>query len=102
MPDSPEDKAPQPCAGDIEARLASLQQRLDECQAFPCDYTFKFIVPAQSALAMQEFLAGFDVSTRQSSSGTYVSFTATLPMDTSSAIISVYRGALGIPGCIAL
>lgn len=86
----------------MENRFASLKARLDECETWPCDYVFKFIVPAAGVDPMTDLLAGFDFTVRQSSGGKYQSFTVTIHARASEDVISVYRAALQIPGCMAL
>lgn len=86
----------------MDARLETLKARLDECESWPCDYVFKFIVPAAGAEPMAALLAGFEFTVKQSSGGKYQSFTATIRARTSDEVISVYRAALQIPGCMAL
>lgn len=86
----------------MEKNLASLQARLDQCQSWPCTYTFKFIVPATSAGDMAALFSGFDFSARQSSGGKYLSYTVDMNVDCSERVISIYRAALGVAGCIAL
>jgi len=86
----------------MEKNLASLQARLEQCETWPCSYTFKFIIPATSAGDMAALLSGFPFSARQSSGGRYLSYTVEMRMESSDKVISVYRAALGVPGCIAL
>lgn len=81
---------------------AGLRSKLEECQTFPCTYTFKFIVPQHKVQDVEALLRGFDYSTRESSGGKYVSFTADLAVDDTEQIIGLYKAAGCIEGCIAL
>jgi putative lipoic acid-binding regulatory protein len=86
----------------MEQQLARLKARLDECETWPCAYVHKFIVPATSAGEMAALLAGFAFTARQSSGGKYLSYTVTIQSASSDDVITVYRAALDIPGCMAL
>jgi putative lipoic acid-binding regulatory protein len=75
---------------------------LDEQHAWPCDYTFKFIVPKDR---MQDVLALFPGETpvlRPSAKSTYVGVTFNVAMEHGDAVIAVYRRAVAIEGLISL
>jgi len=82
--------------------LAQLKERLDDQHSFPCQYTFKFIVPRDKVREVEILLKGFAFSTRESRNGKYVGFTAELDVESSEAVISIYRAAGCIKGLIAL
>jgi hypothetical protein len=88
---------------DMDAKsLQRFQYRLEECYEFPCSYCFKFIVPQAGADEVRELLKGFDYQERASKGGKYLSFTAELPMESSSMVIGLYEAAAKIDGLIAL
>jgi hypothetical protein len=70
--------------------------------SWPCEYTFKFIVAESKVTTMGLLLVGCEISTRMSSSGKYVSFTAKKVFNTPDEILAVYRGASKIEGVISL
>ncbi len=79
------------------------KQLLDKNHDWPCQYTFKFIVPeTQKHLVFNLFEAQDDISTRSSRNGRYVSVTAKCRMHSSEEVIAVYEAAYNIEGIIAL
>lgn len=82
--------------------FAKFEETLDRCESWPCDYCFKFIVPVAGLPEMLELFAGFSVTTRESSKGSFVSITATATMRTAAEVVAVYRQAASIPGVIPL
>ncbi|EPR37547.1 protein of unknown function DUF493 [Desulfovibrio sp. X2] len=79
-----------------------LQQTLEQCESWPCDYCFKFIVPTPHLPVLLELFQGFEVSTRESANGRYTSITANASMEEATAVVAVYRQAATIPGVISL
>lgn len=82
--------------------LVRFKEKLDEHHSFPCAYVFKFIVPKAKAAEVETLLKGFEFTTRESSTGKYISYTAELHMESSETVISIYRAAACIQGLIAL
>ncbi len=85
-----------------EESLRSLQVKLDEYHRWPCQFTFKFIVPREKAAELMDFFAERPFTTRASKNGKYVSFTAEIEMQSSEEVIIFYREAGKIEGIIAL
>ncbi len=81
---------------------AKFEETLSSCESWPCDYCFKFIVPAASVPERMERFVGFSVTTRESSKGSFVSVTATATMRTAAEVVAVYRQAATVPGVISL
>ena len=79
-----------------------LRTKLAESQSWPGDYTFKFIVPEEQLEPLKVVFEGREISTRPSKTGKYISLTSTVRMDSSTAVIDLYRETEGIPGLIAL
>ena len=79
-----------------------LRAKLTESQSWPGDYTFKFIVPEEQLGPLKVVFEGHEISTRPSKTGKYISLTSTVRMDSSTAVIDLYRKTEGIPGLIAL
>jgi putative lipoic acid-binding regulatory protein len=78
-------------------------QRLETAHEWPCTYTFKFIVPAQEAVLVQE-LFGPEASLRKvaSRTGKYISVTAETMMVSTEQVIDIYKQAASIQGIVML
>jgi len=78
-------------------------QRLETAHEWPCTYTFKFIVPSQEALLVQN-LFGPEASLRKvaSRTGKYISVTAEIMMVSPGQVIGIYKQAESIQGIIML
>ena len=86
-----------------EKAFTALKTKLDEVHVWPCLYVFKFIVKKEQTPEVEAlFKKGAPFERRDSKGGKYVGMTAQVLMDTSAEVISVYREAVKINGCIAL
>ena len=85
-----------------EDKYRTLRSKLDVFHAWPHAYVFKFIVPGEKRGEIEELFAGADYSTRESSSGKYVSLTCAREMASSDAVIEVYERVDRIAGSFAL
>ncbi len=78
-------------------------ERLDTAHNWPCEYTFKFIVPREEAGQVQDM---FDPETSlrkvASRTGKYISVTAERVMHSSEQVIDIYKKAATIQGVIML
>ncbi len=85
---------------------SNLKVKLEESLNFPSVYMFKFIVPGDlKKVAEVEALFNTktsQVSTKQSSTGKFISVTAKEVMNSSDEIIAKYRKAEHIEGLISL
>jgi hypothetical protein len=82
----------------------TLREKLEK-QTWPSVYMFKFIVPANNKnLAFIESLFGENskINIKQSSTGKYISLTATELMLSSNEVVDVYKKASVIKGIISL
>ncbi len=75
---------------------------LDDQTDFPTDYTFKFIVPLEHMPELQRLLDGYELQTRASRNGNYISTTLSPTMESSAEVIAVYERVSGVEGLIAL
>lgn len=75
---------------------------LDEQTEFPSAYTFKFIVPLEHMPELQQRLAGYELQTRASRNGNYISTTLSPTMESSADVLAVYEQVSGVEGLIAL
>ncbi|WP_027179529.1 DUF493 family protein [Maridesulfovibrio bastinii] len=82
--------------------LESFKQTLDENHDWPCEYTFKFIIPATSIDEIKSMLDGIEFSIRESKGGKYISITACINACGSDEIINIYSKASTIEGIISL
>lgn len=81
----------------------SFKLRLDQYYDWPCSYLFKFIAPQEKLDAVVELFAQeTEVRTRRSKKGNYVSVTAEVEMESSQAVVEVYRRAAEIGGVMPL
>jgi len=78
-------------------------QRLDTAHDWPCEYTFKFIVPHQEAIRVQEIF-GPEASVRKvaSRTGKYISVTSEVIMTSAEQVIAIYKQAETIEGIVML
>ena len=81
---------------------AGFKEKLDNEYDWPALYMFKFIVPRTSESGVKQLFPHTPLQSRKSRSGKYVSFTAKVVMDSSDAVIGVYKEAQKINGIIAL
>ncbi|GGH74234.1 MAG: DUF493 family protein [Bacteroidetes bacterium] len=91
---------------DLNKKLESLRQKLDEMETWPTLYMYKFIVPADNQKVAQ-VEALFDtkesqVTTRTSKNGNFVSITAVEMMISPESVIDRYKQAEGIEGLMSL
>ena len=78
-------------------------ERLNTAHNWPCDYTFKFIVPRQEKSRVQDlFTKDASLRTVASRTGKYISVTAELTMESSDQVIAMYKKAATIQGVIML
>lgn len=75
---------------------------LDEQHTWPCEYTFKFIVPIDKEPELEKVLEGHNISKKNSTKGNYLSVTSKKVMDSSSEVMDTYDNASQIKGVISL
>ena len=80
--------------GLVNDKYESLKTALEEHYDFPCSYTFKFVVPKERSEDVEKLIEGATISHRPSSNGKYVSVTLVAVMDSSEAVLDVYRASL--------
>lgn len=78
------------------------KELLDQEYTWPCDYTFKFIVPTGQEDKVEKLFPQNHVQQRQSAKGNYVSLTINYEASSSDLIIAIYEKASSIQGLIAL
>ena len=82
--------------------LDRLQEVLDGAITWPSEYTFKFIVPRAAASHLVALLGELRFTERSSRTGKYIAVTVEARMDSSAAVIELYRRAAAVKGLIAL
>lgn len=80
----------------------AFREKLDLEHKWPGLYLFKFIVPKEKEEEIYNILPEKHWSKRHSKSGTYISFTAKVTMQSSDDVIEIYKQAHTIKGLIAL
>lgn len=91
---------------DIEAFYKKLKKSLKKDTTWPAKYLYKFIVPA-SLEKIAEIEAIFsstnaEISTRDSSKGTYTSLSITVILKSPDAVIEKYKKVSKVEGVISL
>lgn len=82
---------------------STFQALLDQQHQWPCVYTFKFIVPRDSAnQLLTVFASSPGLSVRESKKGSYLSITAELIMPSSESVMAVYEAVAEIKGIVCL
>ena len=81
--------------------LDRLGEVLSSSVSWPAVYTFKFIVPRGSANRLVALLDGLPFTERSSRRGRYIGITVTARMDSSDAVLAVYRRAAAVEGLLA-
>jgi putative lipoic acid-binding regulatory protein len=82
--------------------LEKFAQLLDETYQWPADYIFKFIVPRAQTTLASNVLVGGKLTTKESRSGKYVSFTAHIECNSADEVIEIYKKMAIIPGVVSL
>lgn len=80
----------------------TFKQLLDAQNEWPTEFVFKFIIPKDQLSALEKVLEGFQVKTRASRNGNYLAVTSTPIMESSEAVIRIYRAAAEIDGIVSL
>lgn len=80
----------------------SFRQKLDEHYAWPALYVYKFIVPTGKEDLVKELFPYHPVTEKLSKQGNYTSLTIQMMMQSSDAVIDMYRKVSGIEGIVAL
>ena len=91
---------------DTEAFYKKLKKSLKKDTAWPAKYLYKFIVPT-SKEKIAEIKTIFsstnaEISTRDSSKGTYTSLSITVTMKSPDAVIEKYKKVSKVEGVISL
>jgi putative lipoic acid-binding regulatory protein len=80
----------------------SFRQKLDEHYAWPALYVYKFIVPTGKEDLIKEIFPFHPVTEKLSKQGNYTSVTIQMMMQSSDAVIDIYRKAAAVEGIVAL
>ncbi|TIH12177.1 DUF493 domain-containing protein [Marinifilum sp. JC120] len=86
----------------MEKSIEQFKATLDEHHTWPCDYTFKFIVPSKSLDELKSMIDGFPYTERDSKTGKYTSVTVCIHANSSDVILNIYEKAATIEGLISL
>ena len=77
-------------------------EKLENNHDFPGKYIFKFIVKPEHRERVEALVEEAEIKLKRSSGNKYVSVTIHAYMETSSAVVDVYKEAKKIEGVIAL
>ncbi len=84
------------------SQFEQFKDLLSREHSWPDQYTFKFIIKKTEFELARSLFAEEELSIRESESGKYVSLTLVKVMQSSEAVMAVYKKASVIPGLIAL
>jgi hypothetical protein len=82
--------------------LDRLEEVLDSSMTWPGEYTFKFIVPRAETSHLVALLGDLPFTERRSRTGKYIAVTVEARMESSAAVIALYRRTASVRGLIAL
>ena len=82
--------------------IESFRQKLDEHYAWPALYTYKFIVPKGKEQEVKDLFPFHPSTERNSKQGNYTSITVQAMMQSSDAVVDIYKKAAVIEGIVAL
>jgi putative lipoic acid-binding regulatory protein len=82
--------------------FVSFREKLEQHHAWPSLYIFKFIVPAGQQDQVKNLFPQHTATEKLSNKGNYVSVTIQAMMQSSDAVIEMYKRAALIEGIVAL
>jgi putative lipoic acid-binding regulatory protein len=85
-----------------ETWVESFREKLEEHYAWPALYMYKFIVPTGQEDQVKKLFPLHTVTEKLSKQGNYTSVTIQVMMQSSDAVIEMYRRASQIEGIVAL
>ncbi len=85
-----------------ETWINSFRKKLDEHYAWPALYMYKFIVPTGQEDLVKKLFPFHPATEKLSREGNYTSVTIQVMMQSSDAVIEMYRKAAEIEGIVAL
>lgn len=90
----------------VDDFYVNFKQKLEEEHKFPCNYMFKFIVPAdEEKIALLEAIfdkSNATISNRESKNGKYTSMTIIVNVHDANDVIIYYRQVAKIEGVVML
>ncbi|HEX6890899.1 MAG TPA: DUF493 family protein [Chryseolinea sp.] len=85
-----------------ETWLLSFREKLEKHYAWPSLYVFKFIVPTGQQDQVKNLFPSHTAVEKLSKQGNYTSITIHMMMQSSDAVIEIYKRASLIDGIVAL
>jgi uncharacterized protein len=85
-----------------ESWVESFRKKLDEHYAWPALYVYKFIVPTGQEDLVKKLFPLHTATEKLSKQGNYTSVTIQVMMQSSDAVVEMYRRASLIEGIVAL
>ena len=87
---------------DQDPDIQKFKEKLDQVHEWPGIYTFKFIVPENTADEVRGFFPKSDIKIKKSSKGNYLSMTIQAMMQSSDQVLDIYVKTSKIEGIITL
>lgn len=86
----------------MSEKQEKFKQMLDDHHQWPCPYLFKFIVPSDQIEAFMALFPDYELTTRDSKTGKYISVTIESTMCSSHDVMAIYKKASQVPGIMSL
>lgn len=86
----------------MDQNTPDFRQLLDNHHGFPCDYKFKFVVPAKQKRDLVNIFENSNITERLSSTGKYVSLTITRHVESAEAVLKQYEECSKIDNIVML
>ena len=84
------------------SKSEAFKDLLNDQHQWPCDYTFKFIVPQDKQSEVEALFPSQQIDVKESAKGAYISLTVVIKMDSADLVVAIYEKAATIQGLIAL
>lgn len=84
------------------ADLEKLKDLLNHNHEFPCEFTFKFIVPKGELEVLRKIVDPAQLNERPSKNGNYTSLTVTKHCRTCDEVLNVYHAVKFVKGIVSL
>ena len=86
----------------LNQSLLKFKETLDKTMSWPCEYTYKFIVPTSHSKELIQQLDFYEFKERPSKNGNYISISSTQKVNNSDEVVEVYKKASQVEGVITL
>ena len=78
------------------------KQRLNANHSWPCEYTFKFIIPVHKQNELIALVGNNNIQEKSSKNGRYISVTAIKFVSSAEDVLGLYKKISSVQGVISL